>query len=119
MPAGARFAALIAALLACLAVAGPAAAAERPPRLVAQIAQATPEPAPGGQPELSEEPPNELSGSSPQPAPGSGNGTGGRRPAAATPPLAETGSDAAMLALAGFSLLGWGIALRLRLRDAA
>ena len=118
MPSGARHATLLAALL-CLALAIPAAAAERPPQLVAQIAQATPEAGPGEQPELSDEPPTALDGDS-----GEDTGDETRTPAPRSPArrpkaLAETGSEAGMLALAGFALLGWGVALRLRLRDAA
>ena len=99
MPSGARHAALLAALL-CLALAIPAAAAERPPQLVAQIAQATPEPSPGEQPELSDEPPTELEGGSEDsarrttaPAEDDGGGTAGSDSDAEA--LPDTGSEAA------------------------
>src|SRR4051812_7275669 len=121
MPSGARPAALAAALLACLAIALPASAAQRPPRLVAQIAQAAPTATPGGEPQLSDEPPTQLGskknkgGTAKTGATGAGNG--GQKSSSGS--LAQTGSDAGMLGLAGFALLGWGVALRLRLRDAA
>src|SRR5829696_829244 len=108
MPAGARPAVLLAALL-CLALAIPAAAAERPPLLVAQIAQATPEATPESQPPLSDEPPTALGegsgdeasdddGDDDDAASGSGSGSGsGSR--SESRPLPDTGSEAAMLAL--------------------
>jgi hypothetical protein len=123
MPAGARPAALVAAFIVFLAFAMPAAAAERPPTLVAQLAQAAPQPTPGEEPPLSDEPPTQLGGGDEDDGGDDGSQagkTGGRKaPSATAKPLAETGSQAGMLALAGFALLGWGLALRLRLRDAA
>jgi LPXTG-motif cell wall-anchored protein len=118
MPAGARPAAL-AAILACLVLAASAGAAQRPPQLVAQMAQAAPTATPGGEPQLSDQPPTKLgSGSKSR----SNSGTKRRSSTSSSSsakPLPQTGSDAAMYALAGFALLGWGVALRLRLRDAA
>ena len=121
MPLGARSAALVAALIACLVLASAAGAAERPPKLVAQFAQ-TQQPE---EPELSEDPPTELQGdgeeepaepeSTPEPAAEAEDDEAAPRERE----LARTGSDAGMIALAGFALLGWGLALRLRVRDAA
>ena len=123
MPPGVRLAALCAALLVCLALVPAAGAQEPPPQLVAQLAQAQPE-----QPELSEDPPTELEGGEDEEEQAEPEPTA--EPTAApeddeeqaTPRerrLAETGSEAGTLALIGFALLGWGVALRLRLRDAA
>src|SRR6187549_348780 len=99
MPSGARHATLLAALL-CLALAIPAAAAERPPQLVAQIAQATPESGPGEQPELSDEPPTELDGGSGEDASsGDDEDSGTAKSGSEAKALAETGSEAGMLAL--------------------
>ena len=109
MPA-VRPAARLAAVLACLsAFAAGASARERPDVLVAQLAQATGE----EPPMLSDEPPTRLGGGPDdgrqEASPGNGGSSG----------LADTGSDAGLLALAGGSLLGIGLSLRLRLRDAA
>ena len=121
MPPGVRLAALC-ALIACLVLAPAAVADERPPKLVAQLAQAQPE-----EPELSEDPPTELEGDqeeeepadpAPTPEPAQEDD---EEPEAAPREreLARTGSEAGTLALVGFALLGWGVALRLRVRDAA
>jgi hypothetical protein len=116
MPSGARHGTLLAALIASLVVALPAAAAGRPPQLVAQIAQAQPTPTPGGEPELSDEPPTQLGGGNKKPK--KTTKPASQQEKAGSGSLANTGSDAGMLALAGFALLGWGVALRLRVGDA-
>src|SRR4051794_17841934 len=109
MPPGLRSAALLAALIACLATALPAAAAQRPPKLVAQIAQAAPTSTPGAEPQLSDEPPTQLGGGGKSSGGGGKSSSGGRQTSASSQTsLAETGSNAGMLALAGFALLGWG-----------
>lgn len=117
MPPGVRLVALCAVSIACFVLAPAATGAEHPPMLVAQLAQAQPE-----QPELSEDPPTELEGdqdgeeaAEPEPAPEDA----GEEAAPRERELARTGSEAGTLALVGFALLGWGVALRLRLRDAA
>jgi hypothetical protein len=124
MSVGARRAAVAAVLGACLAGGPPALAAEG--ALVAQIAQVAQQGQPGDEPALSGKPPTKLSGDTAKSGKSSGNAHSPdtQEPAAAPAPaparaLAETGSDAGMLALAGFGLLGWGLALRLRVRDAA
>jgi hypothetical protein len=116
MPPGARRATFV-AVIACLAAPAAAAAQDRPPTLVAQLAQAAPTPGPGEEPELTDKPPTELSGKSGDSSGNEGSTPRRRGPAASS--LADTGSDAGIVALAGLSLLGWGVALRLRLRDAA
>lgn len=115
MSVASRRAVAAAVLACCLAAAATAGAAE--PRLVAQIAQVAQAGGPGDQPPLTRRPPRKLSGDSGDATdPAGDDGAGTPR---ADGSLASTGSEAAMLALAGFGLLGWGVALRLRLRDAA
>src|SRR4051794_41790830 len=119
MSVGARRAALAAVLGACLAGGPTALAADGP--LVAQIAQVA-QTQPGDEPALSGKPPTKLSGDSGKPKPAkSGSGhSPDTTPDEAEPAkaLASTGADAAMVALAGFGLLGWGPAPRPRGRGA-
>ncbi|HVL96400.1 MAG TPA: hypothetical protein VM266_11125 [Solirubrobacteraceae bacterium] len=102
-----RLAALVAAALAWPAAG--AHAREPAPMLVAQLAQ-VPE-AESDLPVLTEDPPESL-GRDGEEDRDDGDRAGERE-------LADTGSDAALLGLAGASLLGLGLSLRLRLRDAA
>ena len=124
-----RRAAPLAAVLACALPAPVARAADEPPaplraqiaqatptpRLEAQIAQATP--TPGGEPPISGTPPVPLATPTPTPtasATATPSATPGRAQA-----LPQTGSDAALLALAGLGLLGLGAALRVASADHA
>ncbi len=122
MPADARRATLVAFLTACLAAgwAGPARAADG--ALVGQLAQVSPEPTPGGEPPLQEEPDQPLDGRG---ADGGDDGSdvdgendGGTGDGTANDDrgrLADTGADPLLLALIGLGLLGTGSGLRLRL----
>ena len=124
-----RRAAPLAAVLACALPASVARAADEPPApLRAQIAQATPTPrlgaqiaqatpTPGGEPPISGTPPVPLATPTPTPT---------AAPSATTTPsatqkrgdaLPQTGSDAALLALAGLGLLGLGAGLRVASAD--
>jgi LPXTG-motif cell wall-anchored protein len=100
--------AALAAVLAC-ASAAPAAAADG--MLVAQLAQATPAPAPASQPPLTE--------TAPGLQPTASGGGGSSRGASAGPgrDLPSTGSEAAIAALAGLGLLAAGAGLRLTVDD--
>jgi hypothetical protein len=116
-----RRAAPLAAILACALPAPGADARPRSDRLVAQIAQATPTATPGGQPQLTPRPPAPLGTATPTPTT---TATGTPTPAAtatatAGGSLARTGSDAALVALAGLSLLGLGLSLRWVTADGA
>jgi hypothetical protein len=91
-------------MAAILGLATAASGAEARPRgddmLVAQLAQATP--APAAQPSLTTHPPTPL-GRIPAQAAGSGS-------------LPRTGADPGLVALAGISLLGAGLAMKVSLR---
>ncbi len=109
-----RHAGPLAAVMLCAAVPGAALARNRDDMLVAQIAQARPAKDPfGGLTPLRSHPRTPLGGdatptSTPTP----------RATATATPVdrsgLPSTGSDPALVALAGLSLFGFGLSLRLR-----
>src|SRR4051812_3044765 len=105
-----RRAAPAAALVAC-ALAVPAAhAQQRGDALVAQIAQATATPTPGGEPPLTARPPARPGPPTPTSAPVA---TPSAAPTATSrEALPRTGSDAGLIALAGIGLLGLGAGLR-------
>jgi len=126
-----RRAAPLAAVLACALPAPVARAADEPPApLRAQIAQATPTPrlgaqiaqatpTPGGEPPISGTPPVPLATPTPTPT-----ATPSATPTASATPkrgeaLPQTGSEAALLALAGLGLLGLGAGLRVATADHA
>ncbi len=116
MSLGARRAAPAAVLVAC-ALAAPVAHADD--RLVGTIAQVQ-----GSEdlPALTNDPPTPLATPTPTPTP-TATAAGSVTPVASASPgaaeLARTGSEAALAALAGLSLLGAGVSLRALTVDGA
>jgi LPXTG-motif cell wall-anchored protein len=118
MSVAVRRAAPLAAVLACALTAPAARAADAPPPpLRAQIAQATP--TPSAQPPLSGTPPVPLATPSPTATAGPSTGVTSSPSASSEPALPQTGFEAAVIALAGVSLLSLGAGLRVATADGA